>query len=375
MVQVGPKANGGVKSLVSVLENLPNTEITLITQGETEVNERLRALGANVLVWPGFGLASRFSRWADIVYFNLRLIAHLAGNSYDSVHVNDIQFLLRGAGAFRAYGLKPVMNIRSTNEEGRIYGAHWKQVRFCRKIIVLSDHMRDHFIQHLPLPAKLTRKLLIAIYSVVDFSDLSPVSFEEKKDIRARLGIEANQFYCLVAAKVDPVKQQYSFLQEVERNPEAWVGSKYLFVGDVDPAKEYDAGCLSVATSLSGKVDIEFAGFKSNISDYYKATDLTLVISQREGMARCMIESLACGVPVISFAVSSAREILEKNNCGIVIPQGDYDGLTRAVRHLQENPMIRKEMGKNGLTTAHRLFDQKKVVASYAAVHQIEFKE
>lgn len=61
-----------------------------------------------------------------------------------------------------------------------------------------------------------------------------------------------------------------------------------------------------------------------------------------------VLETLACGVPVIVTEFPFMAEIVRENRCGIVIPPEDPKALAEAVRYLNENPTERLEMGKRG---------------------------
>jgi glycosyltransferase involved in cell wall biosynthesis len=82
-----------------------------------------------------------------------------------------------------------------------------------------------------------------------------------------------------------------------------------------------------------------------------------------------MIESLACGTPVVSFDVCSAREILEDHDCGLVIPNRDYQQLVRAIANLAEEDEQRARFAKNGVALAGRLFDPQAVAAKYEQLY------
>jgi len=83
-----------------------------------------------------------------------------------------------------------------------------------------------------------------------------------------------------------------------------------------------------------------------------------------------MIESLACGTPVISFDVASAKEILEDHDCGRVVPQGDYDQLREEIVKLWQNGSLRKEMGQQGVEAARELFDPESIARQYRTLYE-----
>jgi glycosyltransferase involved in cell wall biosynthesis len=105
------------------------------------------------------------------------------------------------------------------------------------------------------------------------------------------------------------------------------------------------------------------------MADWYRAFDLLAIASRNEGLARCMVESLACGTPVVSFDVCSAREILEEHNCGVAVPQGDYQQLVQAITTLARDNDKRRRFGAAAVAAAHELFDSRRIVARYEELY------
>lgn len=106
-------------------------------------------------------------------------------------------------------------------------------------------------------------------------------------------------------------------------------------------------------------------GYSSHVRDWYVAADVVVVPTRKEGLARCMIESLACATPVISFDVCSAREILENNGCGLVSRQGDYEQLVAEMSALLRSAEARVTLGGRGVEVAHRLFSRSAADVAY----------
>lgn len=61
-----------------------------------------------------------------------------------------------------------------------------------------------------------------------------------------------------------------------------------------------------------------------------------------------LFEAMMCGKPIIvNEGVATADKVCEEN-CGLVVPYGDYEALKEAVLLLKNNPELRKELGDNG---------------------------
>lgn len=61
-----------------------------------------------------------------------------------------------------------------------------------------------------------------------------------------------------------------------------------------------------------------------------------------------LFEQMLAGIPVIISNLRLWREIIEENDCGIVVNDSDLDGFVEAVNFLKQNPEKAKTMGENG---------------------------
>lgn len=61
-----------------------------------------------------------------------------------------------------------------------------------------------------------------------------------------------------------------------------------------------------------------------------------------------IFEYMASGLPVIGSDFPMWRSLLVDNNCGICVDPNNPNSIAAAIRFLQENPILAKEMGNNG---------------------------
>lgn len=75
--------------------------------------------------------------------------------------------------------------------------------------------------------------------------------------------------------------------------------------------------------------------------------------SRYEGLPMVLLEALSKGVPPVSFdCPEGPRQLIVSGTNGLLVPQGDIDGLTDALRSLMDDPDRRRELGAAGLETA-----------------------
>ncbi|HEU4885895.1 MAG TPA: glycosyltransferase family 4 protein, partial [Longimicrobium sp.] len=290
------------------------------------------------------------------------------------VHCNDIRSLQHAAAGARAAGAAVVFNVRDVKPPGQAYTGAWRLAQLADRVLVLSREMQDALRARLPgaLPGTRPSTPVEFIYSVVDPALMHPLPADARAALRRRLGMHEGELAIGYVATVNEKKGQLELLEGAgaalrDRVPAA----RLHFVGDFEPERDgYARRCRDAAARLGLEGRVVFHGYRAGVAEWYQACDIVLLASRREGLARCMIESLACGTPVVSFDVCSAGEILREHDCGRVAPQGDYGALVAALEELAGDPALRARLGANGGRAARRLFDPGPVAAAYERLYR-----
>lgn len=107
-----------------------------------------------------------------------------------------------------------------------------------------------------------------------------------------------------------------------------------LMVGegpDLAEMKEF-AGFLRIPVSL-----VQFTGVKtgSEFAGLLNGADFSVLSSRYETFGTVVIESLACGVPVVATSVGVAREVISKAN-GLLVEPGDEKAMTDALFQMMD---------------------------------------
>jgi glycosyltransferase involved in cell wall biosynthesis len=289
------------------------------------------------------------------------------------VHCNDGWASLIATPSARIAGSRVVLNIRDTLVVGT---RRWTWLRaFADQVIVLSDEMRE-YIENLLAPPHWApdwaRTPIAPIYSIVDCTRMHPLPHSQRELLRAELGIAGPEEVAVgVIGALVPKKQQLELIRYLSEHPEALPAAVQLyFVGDFAPDTDgYCRACRDAARQGPLHRRIHFVGYASEVSRWYQALDITLLVSQFEGLARAMIESVACGTPVVAFDCCSAREILHNHEVGLVVPQGDFGQLLARLSALVEDAALRMRLGQRGPALAKKLFAPDQVAAGYENVY------
>lgn len=84
------------------------------------------------------------------------------------------------------------------------------------------------------------------------------------------------------------------------------------------------------------------------IGEEYVKSDLLVMSSNYEGFPMVMIEAMACGLPVVSFDFQCGpKDIIRQGENGLLVHNGDVDGLADAMMEVMADDDYRKMLSEN----------------------------
>ena len=89
-------------------------------------------------------------------------------------------------------------------------------------------------------------------------------------------------------------------------------------------------------------------GPTKDIGKEYAESSMLVMSSHYEGFPMVMIEAMACGLPAVCFDFKCGpRDIIVEGENGLIVPDGDIEGLAEAIVRLMRDDELRKRMGEN----------------------------
>jgi glycosyltransferase involved in cell wall biosynthesis len=109
--------------------------------------------------------------------------------------------------------------------------------------------------------------------------------------------------------------------------------------------------------------NVRFMGFlpADRVADWYRNSDVFAFPSVNEGLARVLLEAMACGLPVIATKASGAEDCVTPGADGTIVPERDPGALADAILWHFENRDALRAMGG----TARAKIESRFTVAHY----------
>ena len=98
--------------------------------------------------------------------------------------------------------------------------------------------------------------------------------------------------------------------------------------------------------------NVHFIGFKGKeeLSQYYRAADLFVLMTREDVWGLVINEAMAMGLPIITTNMCGAGlELVRKNENGFIIPVNDAEALVEKIRFFMDHPEKMEKFGKRSL--------------------------
>ena len=99
-----------------------------------------------------------------------------------------------------------------------------------------------------------------------------------------------------------------------------------------------------------------------DIAKEYAQSSILVMSSNYEGFPMVMIEGMACGLPAVSFDFKCGpKDIIQPGENGLLVSNGDLDGLADALLTLMRDDALRKQMSENAKEVV-KIYSEEKVM-------------
>jgi len=193
----------------------------------------------------------------------------------------------------------------------------------------------------------------------ISLADFSPL---DKAEARRRLRLPEQGLIVAYGAESlqNEPKGIREFLEAISRLPSRCQVSGLLFGNDQPPA-----GVATVPL-----VNLGFLATAEAQRVAYSAADIFALPSHAETISQTAVEALACGTPVVAFAVGGVPEIVRHGETGLLARPRDVEDLAAQMLVLAEDVTYRRRLAAAGGRLVHEEFTVAVQVRRYRELYE-----
>ncbi|MEH6630205.1 MAG: glycosyltransferase family 4 protein [Halopseudomonas aestusnigri] len=204
---------------------------------------------------------------------------------------------------------------------------------------------------------------IVAIGNGIDINKFYPASPKSyRKALRTELGAKDDETIILMVGRLVREKGYVELINAMRK-----VDATLWIVGDrleSDHASDINEAIELANTDPKLKKRIRFLGYRQDVNQIMRASDIFTLPSHREGMPRSIIEAMMTGLPVVATNIRGSREEVIDGKTGLLIPLHSPEKLADALCKFVNSPKLRETMGNASRERALELYDEQKVIAN-----------
>lgn len=165
-----------------------------------------------------------------------------------------------------------------------------------------------------------------------------------------------------VGALVNRHKGQIHAINVARRMHEAYPDIHFLFIGQGEDEERF-------RKAASGLNNIEFAGFKENVGDYYRLLDVFVYPSMYEGLGSAVLDAFYFRLPVVASNVGGIPEMVRDYETGLLVAPRDEDDLYHKIVELYQDRELGRRLAENGYRSLEK-FDIRNTSLQYLNLYE-----
>ena len=214
------------------------------------------------------------------------------------------------------------------------------------------------------------------VHNGVDVSRFRPT---DPSIVRRELGIAPTDRVIGMVANFKRQKNHAAFFRMAEallkRYPDCW----FLCVGEplrdnAQGAEDYHREMRQLLATMSIEPRTRFLGKRQDMPEVYSACDVTVLTSEREGTPNVLLESMACGVPVVATNVADNAYVVPEGRVGHIVPLNDVPAMVERVAGLLDDPARRRAMGDAARAWVESEFSIAALVRKTGAIYETLYR-
>lgn len=262
------------------------------------------------------------------------------------------------------------------SERGRIKNFYNSVMARSDTVIAVSDYMA-HLIR---TRYKTPEERIAIIHRAFDGDIFNPATLTPDRidTVRKQFGADGTKPVLLLAGRITPRKAQHHLVEALGiLKQRGFKECICVLAGEVEKP-EFKNELESQAAKLGVANWLRFPGHVKDMAAAYAITDISLNISEQEGLPRVAIEAQAMGVPMIVSDTGPGREVAltapdvaPEHASGLRVPYSNPQAVADAIETmLSWTPAERKACGARGSSHVRTRFTLDQLTSKTLAVYE-----
>lgn len=281
-----------------------------------------------------------------IAYKNLKNI--VKNNNIDVIHCNTpvggiigrligkkyrVKKVIYTAHGFHFYKGAPIVN-RTLYKWAEQIMAHWTDV-----IITMNE---EDYESSLKLRLKNGGKRYKVHGVGITLSDYKDIDVDRDKK-RTDIGLSSEDIICIAAGDLVERKNYKTAIEAIAATGQKRL--KYLICGE-GPQLKY---LMELAKEQGVDNQVLFLGFRTDIVELLKSSDIFLFSTLQEGLPRSLMEAMACGLPCVASKIRGNVDLITNGQGGFLCNPTNTEEYAYALNKLSKSIELRNQMGAHNL--------------------------
>jgi glycosyltransferase involved in cell wall biosynthesis len=201
-----------------------------------------------------------------------------------------------------------------------------------------------------------------------------PNGIDVDRFTRARAGFDRVQFLrgmglpvdCLLVGSVGELrtlKRHDDFIRAAAIVASRFPETQFVLAGvDTSASGEVRKSLEALVDELRLRDRFYFLGWLDDAEKLLCAMDVFVSASETESFGLAIVEAMAAGTAVVATATEGAKEVIDDQNTGILVPIGGVDLIARSVINLLSEPEKRRTIATQSVQSAVKNFSLDRMV-------------
>ncbi|KKY01800.1 glycosyl transferase [Paraclostridium benzoelyticum] len=179
----------------------------------------------------------------------------------------------------------------------------------------------------------------------IDLNKFKPQIKKNKLELRSKYGYKNSDFILIYVGELSYRKNQDTAIKIIKKLKDRIPNIKLLLVGTGELEKQYKETVIK----LNIKNNIEFLGYRNDITNLMSLSDVCISTSRQEGLPVNIMEAMATGLPLVVSNCRGNRDLVINNENGYVLPLDNIIEFEKSIEKIYREDDLKLKFSEQSL--------------------------